>query len=81
MGADLDFLPSEVSARSLHAADAMALLVAKVDPTIIQILGRWRSDEMFRYLHLTAEPTMKQFSKKMLHADYTLAPYQLVSCR
>ena len=47
MGADLGFLPSEVPARSLRAAGAMALLVAKVDPDIIRILGRWRSDEMF----------------------------------
>ena len=80
LGADLGFLPSEVSARSLRAAGAMALLVAKVDPDIIQILGRWRSDEMFRYLHLTAEPIMKHFASKMLNAEYTLAPSQLVPC-
>ena len=80
MGADLGFLPSEVSARSLHAAGAMDLLVSKVDPNIIQILGRWRSDEMLRYLHLTAEPFMKKFAKKILHANYTLAPFQLVPC-
>lgn len=80
LGSDLGFLSSEVSARSLRAAGAMALLVAKVDTNIIQILGRWRSDEMFRYLHLTAEPIMKQFAAKMLNADYTLAPSQLVPC-
>lgn len=38
----------------------MALLVAEVDPDIIQILGRWRPDEMFHYLHLSAEPIMKK---------------------
>ena len=81
LGADLGFLPSDVSARSLRAAGAMALLVAKVDPDIIQILGRWRSDEMFRYLHLSAEPIMKDFASKMLRADYTLAPSQLVPVR
>ena len=80
IGADLGFLPSEVSARSLRAAGAMALLVADVDTDIIQILGRWRSDEMFRYLHLTAEPVMRNFARKMLAADYTLAPHQLVPC-
>ena len=56
----------------------MALLVAKVDPDIIQILGRWRSDKMFRYLHLSAKPIMKDFATKILRADYTLAPSQLV---
>ena len=38
LGADLGFLPSEVSARSLRAAGAMALLVANFNPDIIQIL-------------------------------------------
>jgi hypothetical protein len=80
MGSDLGFLPGVVSARSLRAAGAMALLVGKVDPDIIQILGRWRSDEMFRYLHLSAEPIMKGFAAKMLNADYTIAPSQLVPC-
>lgn len=78
LGPDLGFLPSEVSARSLRAGGAMALLVSNVDPDIIQLLGCWRSDEMFRYLHLTADPIMKDFACKMLHADYTLAPSQLV---
>ena len=58
----------------------MALLVGKFDPDIIQILGRWRSDEMFRYLHLSAEPIMKNFAVKMLNADYIIAPSQLVPC-
>ena len=56
----------------------MALIVAGVDPDIIQILGRWRSEEMFRHLHLPAKPIMKDFASRMLRADYTLAPSQLV---
>lgn len=78
IGADLGFLPSEVSARSLRAAGAMALLVADVDPDIIQLLGRWRSDEMFRYLHLSADSIMKDFARRMLQAEYTMVPTQLV---
>jgi len=78
IGFDLGFLPHEVSARSLRAGGATALLCAKVDPDIIQLLGRWRSDEMLRYLHLSAEPVMKDFAKRMLNADYRLAPNQLV---
>ena len=80
LGADLGFLPAKISACSLRAAGTMSLLVAQVDTNNIQILGRWRSDKMFRYLHLTAEPIMKQFASKMLNADYTLAPSQLVPC-
>ena len=56
----------------------MALLVVKVDPDIIQILGRWRLDKMFRYLHLSAEPIMKDFAAKMLNTGYIMAPLQLV---
>ena len=40
VGMDLAFLPDEISARSLWAADAMALLVLKVDTEIIRLLGR-----------------------------------------
>ena len=78
IGADLGFLPCEVSARSLRAAGATALLVANVDPDIIRLLGRWRSDEMLRYLHISAEPVMRHFARQMLQADYTLSPHQFV---
>ena len=78
IGADLGFLPSEVSARSLRAAGATALLVANVDPDVIRLLGRWRSDEMLRYLHVSAEPVMRHFARQMLRAEYTLAPHQFV---
>ena len=76
----MGFLPIEVSARSPHAAGAMALLVANVDPDIMQIIGRWRSDEMFCYLHLTAESIMRHFAPMMLNTDFTLTSSQLVPC-
>ena len=56
----------------------MALLVSNVDTDMIQLLGRWRSDEMFRYLHLTAEPITKDFARLMFSADYTITTGQLV---
>ena len=77
MGTNLRFLPSEVSARSLQVAGAMVLLVTKVDPYIIQILGHWRSNEMFRYLHLTAEPIVKQFAKKTCSTLTTPWPHPI----
>ena len=36
----------------------MALLCAGVDSDRIRLLGRWRSDEMYRYLHVQAQPVM-----------------------
>eukprot|EP00956_Cyclotella_meneghiniana_P004585 scaffold5646_cov36-Cyclotella_meneghiniana.AAC.2 len=74
LGHDLGFLPEP------QAAGAMALLVSGIDTDIVQLLGRWQSDEMFRYLHLTAEPFTCDLASRMLRADYTMAPTQLVPC-
>ena len=77
--AALGFLPSDVSARCLRAAGANALLCAKVDTDVIRLLGRWRSDEMLRYLHLQAAPVMKNFARAMISGgEFTLIPNQLV---
>jgi hypothetical protein len=46
LGPALGFVPTNVSAGSLCAAGAMALLCANIDPNTIQMLGHWRSDEM-----------------------------------
>lgn len=76
---NLGFLPEDVSARCLRAAGANALLCAKVDGDIIRLLGRWRSDEMLRYLHLQAAPVMHSFARDMLKGGaFTLIPNQLV---
>ncbi len=81
LGPSLGFLPSDVSARCLRAAGANALLCANVDPDVIRLLGRWRSDEMLRYLHLQAAPLMNDFSRRMLAGgQFTLIPNQLVPC-
>ena len=39
---DLGFLPSDVSARSLRASGANALLLAHVDTNVIRLIGRWQ---------------------------------------
>ena len=78
-GDNLEFILKDVSARSLWAADAMALLCSAIDTDIIRLIGRWRSDEMLRYLHLQAEPLMQGFSKRMVtHGNYSILPGQRV---
>ena len=75
-GTPLGFTHHDVSARSLRAAGAMALLCSGVDKDIISLIGRWRSDEMMRYLHVQAEPIMRNFSKLMIsHGNYNLLPH------
>jgi len=82
LGPDLGFLPTDVSARCLRAAGATALLLAQVDPDIIRLIGRWRSDEMLRYLHVQAYPLMKDYARRMLSsAAVTLIPNHLVPQR
>ena len=79
LGPSLGFLPTDVTARCLRAAGANALLCSNVDTDIIRLLGRWRSDEMLRYLHLQAAPLMSDFARRMLHGGtFTLVPNQLV---
>ena len=75
----LGFLPSDVTARCLRAAGANALLSAQVDSDHIRLLGRWRSDEMLRYLHLQAQPIMHRFAGLMLAGgNFVLIPNQQV---
>ncbi len=45
---------AKVSVRSTRSGGAMALLRAGVDSDRIHLIGRWRSDEMHRYLHIQA---------------------------
>ena len=72
-GDNLVFLPKYVSARSLRADGAMALLRSGIDTDIICLIGRWRSDEMLCYLHLQVEHLMRGFSKKMVtHGNYSI---------
>jgi hypothetical protein len=77
LGPTFGFLPKDISARSMRAAGAMALLCAQVDTDMIRLIGRWRSDEMLRYLHVQAEPVMRQFAQRMLtHGSFTMHPGQ-----
>lgn len=74
-GLQFGLIPADVSARSLRASGAMALLLGGIDADRIKLVGRWKTDEMLRYLHAQAEPVMHQFSQAMLvGGDYVLLP-------
>jgi hypothetical protein len=57
----------KISARSLRAGGAMALLCGKVDFDLIRILGRWHSDAMIQYLHMQAQSVMQNFAANMFN--------------
>jgi hypothetical protein len=52
------FLPKGTGANALRAGGAMTLMWAQVDTYLIQLLGRWRSDGMLRYLNVQAQQVM-----------------------
>ena len=78
-GTHLGFTYKDVYARSLWAAGTMALLCSGVNTGIISLIGRWRSDKMLRYLHVQAEPIIRNYSKLMInHGNYNLLPHNEV---
>ena len=52
-GPSIGFTEAGISARSLRAGGGMDLLVAWAEPDTIRLVGMWRSNTMFRYLHTT----------------------------
>ena len=74
-GESLGFRASDIAAKSLRASGAMALLNERVDSHMIQLIGRWKSDVMLRYLHIQAHTVMSVFSALMLQGgNYALIP-------
>ena len=61
----VDIQVADISARSLRAGGATALLNANVDTNTIQLLGRWRSDAMLRYLHVSASSAVHRHAAAM----------------
>ena len=71
----LGISPADITARSLRAGGAMALLCGCVDPSLIKLVGRWKSEAMFRYLYAQALPLIRNLASTMLeHGTFTLAP-------
>ena len=65
----------DILALSLRASGVMALFCAGVDLVRAQLVGRWRSDTMLRYLHVQAQPLVSDLAPKMLSGgNYSLLP-------
>jgi hypothetical protein len=76
----LNLNPDCISARSLRSGGAMALLCAGVDSNIIRLVGRWKSDEMLRYLHVQALPHTTALAADMVrHGAFSLLPHQPIA--
>ena len=74
----VDLHPHEIEARSLRAGGATALLCAGIDSNTIQLIGRWKSDAMLRYLHVSALPVMNRYASHMYSGgNYSFLPYAI----
>ena len=75
VGPSIGFNPDDISARSLRASGAMAMLCGGIDNTTTRLRGRWRSDTMLRYLTVQASPLVADVAPRMLRGgQYTLVP-------
>ena len=62
---ELGIEPQDISCRSLRPGGATAMLCARIDLNIAKLVGRWRSDEMLKYLHVQADSLMHNYSRQM----------------
>lgn len=68
IAASLLGLTVATTAGALRCTGATALLQGKVPIELIKLVGRWRSDEVFRYLHTQSEPLMSPLANTMFSA-------------
>ena len=48
----------------------MALLCVGIDGDRIRLIRRWKSDEMYRYLHVQAQPVMTGVATAMFRSGH-----------
>jgi hypothetical protein len=63
--------PGNYTVGALRNSGAQALLEAGVPKAMIQPIGRWRSDEIFRYLIANSEALMHPYSESMISPPTT----------
>ena len=80
VGPSIGFTEADISARSLRAAGAMALLIALLYPYTIYLVGRWRSDTMLRYQNMTAKSFIESLDVKNVSARH-LHSHSSHTCR
>src|SRR5210317_326458 len=72
IGATLGIHSHEISARALRAGGAMALVRARVDPYLVKLMGRWKSDVMIRYLHRSVLHTAGLATQMLQHGEFVI---------
>ena len=76
IGPTLGIDRSEISARALRAGGAMALVRARVDLSLVRLMGRWKSDVMLRYIHRSALQTVDLAAQMLQHGEFIIPRHQ-----
>jgi hypothetical protein len=66
--------PGDYTVGALRNTGAQNLLEAGVPKHMIQLIGRWRSDEIFRYLTARSETLMQPYAEAMISPPATPRP-------
>ena len=78
IGPQLGITSDEISARALRAGGAMALVRARVDLSLVKLMGRWKSDVMLRYLHRSALQTADLAALMLQHGEFIIPRHQIL---
>jgi hypothetical protein len=63
---ELGFTPSEIGLHSLHSGAAMAMFLAGIPTSTIQLMGRWASEAFMDYIRPQVEKFSSLVSKAMI---------------
>ena len=66
IGAEVGFLPEDISCPSLWSGGVMEILCAKNDPLTIQLLGRCQSNSIPSYLRVQSSTLINDIPSRML---------------
>jgi hypothetical protein len=78
IGESLGILYKDISARALRAGGAMALVRARVDSSLIRMMGRWKSWAMLEYLHRSATDTTSYAERMLDGGRYAISCHSIL---
>ena len=67
---ELGFSPLEIGTHSIRSGGAMALCLAKVEHTIIKLIGRWKSDAFLKYIRKQVQDLTIDISSRMIQNEH-----------
>ena len=66
---ELGFGSHEIGTHSIRSGGAMAMYLAKLNESQIQIIGRWKSNAFMRYIRKQVEQFTSGVTARMLSAE------------